>query len=210
MHPPDGSAQSFDNHIGWVACNLEYAPAQWNAVRQRAASMGIRCIPWIRLCHVHLGEDFETIKQRLALLTQTAINWGENLILPNYEDEAATYAPADVANHLYNVLDWDGDTGWSSLAWLLNDVDYRPINHDPMLLQIFPTDNRWPFDKSVIEAKMGDCVHHARVDKGFDYVGVTYQTYSGATPAIYDCQSYMHSVFSGNHIGHGQWGDWFA
>lgn len=203
---PDGSAESFDNSVKWIGCNLEYAPTQWSTARARAQQFGVRTIPWIRLCHPEHGEDFETLKQRLSLLTLTAQAWGENVILPNYEVEASLYAPADVMNHLRNVLDWDGEVGWSTLAWLQNDVDWQPLDRDAALLQIFPKDNGWMVEE--IPYRMADCVVHAR-QEGLTYVGVTYQTYAGATPQWYDVASYQHSTFPGNVIAHGQWSSWY-
>lgn len=127
-------------------------------------------------------------------------------IIPNYEAEASTFAPADVAEHLYGFANWDGKTGWSTLAWLQNDVDWTPLTQDPVLLQIFPADNGWPV--SEIGPRMGDCVAHARAE-GFTFVGVTYQAYGNATPAWYDVESFQHSTFPGNVIAHGQWGSWY-
>lgn len=138
-------------------------------------------------------------------MTTTAELWGETLILPNYESEAETYAPVDVANHLYNVMDWDGDTGWSTLAWLQNAVDWSPLHRDPVLLQIFQKDNQWAPDQ--IKQMQADCVFHARVQEGFTYVGVTFQV-NDAQPNWYDLAG-SHSVFPGNLINHGEWGTWF-
>jgi hypothetical protein len=202
---PDGSAETFTDAVDWVACNLEYAPSQWKQVRDKAAAMNIKVIPWRRLAHE--GDNFETIKDHLNLLVSTAQAWGSDTILPNYEDEAKTYPPAQVAEHLYGYVDWDGLTGWSLTGWLFNAVDWTPIAHDPALLQIFPADLQWPVDE--IAQKQGDCVEHAR-DKGFTYVGVTYQTYAGAQPAWFDVASYQHSTFPGNVIASGQWGEWYV
>ncbi len=204
---PDGSAESFDNSVDWIACNLEYAPAQWGRARARATGMGIRAIPWIRLCHPNEGEDFETIKERLALLVLTAQVWGETAIMPNYENEAEPYSPASVNEYLRGYLDWDGETSWSMPGWLANSPDYRSMAGDSVHLQIFPADMRWAI--ADIPRKMGDCVEHAR-DKGFTYVGVTYQTYASAQPAWFDVGSYQHSTFPGNQILAAEWPQWYV
>jgi hypothetical protein len=190
-----------------VGCNLEYAPPQWNNVRARAQTFNVKVFPWVRLAHVNHGDTFENVKERLSLLVLTAQVWGVDTIIPNYENEADTFSPAEVQNHLRNVLDWDGDTGWSTQAWLPNAPDFLPMANDSVLLQVFPTDNRWTVDE--IEQRQGDCVAHAR-DKGFTYVGVTYQTYGSATPGWYDVASHQHSTFPGNLIQHGQWDEWYA
>jgi hypothetical protein len=203
---PDGSAESFDAHVDWVACNLEYAPDRWAQVRARAHSLDVKVMPWVRLAHSNSGETIEHVKVKLSLLVDTAQAWGCDTILPNYEDEASTIRPSLVAEYLYGQEDWLGHTGWSTNGWLGNDIDYTAIADDPVLLQIFPTDLRWdPLD---IEKKMGDCVYHAR-EKGFSYVGVTYQTYANARPGWYDCASHMHSTYPGNLIAGGDWGKWY-
>lgn len=162
------------------------------------------------MCHVDQGEDFETIKQRLNLLTSTAFVWNEDIIMPNYENEASTYSPEQVADYLYGYANWDGKTGWSTQGWLPNDVDFSPLGErgDPALLQIFPTDLKWDFHPVVIAQKMRDCIVHAR-QLGFTYVGVTYQTYASCYPDLFNCTDYMHSVFPGNVIAHGEWDEWF-
>lgn len=201
---PDGSAESFTSDIEWIGCNLSFAPAQWENARQRADSLGVKVIPWVRLAHE--GDSFEDVKTKLNLLISTAQVWGSDTIIPNYEVEAGWFSPAAVADYLYGYANWDGKTGWSTLAWLQNDVDWSPIVKDPVLLQIFPKDNGWPV--SEVNQKMGDCVAHAR-DEGFTYVGVTYQTYGDAVPGWFDVESHQHSTFPGNLIAHGQWGSWY-
>lgn len=167
--------------------------------------MGIEVMPWIRLAHVELGDDEATVEERLNLLVQTASQWGCDTILPNYENEAGTISPHTV-RFLLDKTGWRGDTGWSTQGWLPNDVDYSPINDDPVLLQMFPADMR--FDPAEMKQKIEDCVWHARVQKGFTYVGITEQTYGNALPTWYD-QSGSHSVFPGNVIPHGEWHLWF-
>jgi hypothetical protein len=156
---------------------------------------------------VEQGDGEAVVLANLMKLVNAANAWNGKIILPNYERECETIRPDTVAR-LLKQTGWDKDTGWSTLAWLQNDVDFTPIAHDPVLLQIFPADTHWPLDYGIIKQKMGDCVWHAR-QKGFTYVGVTYQTYAGATPALFDVESYQHSVFPGNVIGHGEWPDWF-
>lgn len=202
---PDGSAESFTADVEWVGANLEHPVSRWTDVRLRAERLGVRVIPWVRLCRLKEGENFDTIKQRLLLLADTAEAWDEVLILPNYEDEASTYPPWMVADYLDHTLNWRGEAAWSTLGWLQNDLDWTPLAQDPVLLQIFQKDMGWPVDE--IAKKQADSVYHAR-EKGFTYVGVTFQTYAGAQPGWYNLEG-THSVYPGNLIQHGEWDDWF-
>ena len=205
MVTPDGSAETFDTSIGWVALNVAHPIEQWANAINRAQARNIKVIPWIRLAHA--SDSLEVVKQRLRTLVDTARIWGTDIIMPNYEDEADRITPHQVAIALEEI-GWTGDVGWSTQAWLPNGPDWTALTYDPVLLQIFPTDNGWPSDYATIKQKMEQCVWHAR-NKGFTYVGVTYQTYAGATPALYDCASCMHSVYPGNQLQAGDWPQWF-
>jgi hypothetical protein len=200
---PDGSAEYFNERVGWIGCNLEYPAEQWKAVRNRAFVRDIKVIPWIRLAN---QDDSATIVQeKLHRLVEAARAWKTDTILPNYENEADRIAPVEI-EFMLKKTGWDGNTGFSMQGWLPNDPDYSPLAKYPVLLQIFPSDTRWPKDYGTIKQKMADCVKHAR-DKGFTYVGVTYQTYDGGSPAWYDCRSYQHSIFTGNLVT--DWDAWF-
>lgn len=205
---PDGSAETFTNDVDWIAPNLEYEYTRWSTVVSKAQTRNIKVIPWVRLAHVAWGEGLDHIREQLQLLVTTARIWNTDWILPNYEDEASTFAPSIVKKELDDT-GWQGNTGWSVQGWVPNDVDYSPMGNDPALLQIFPTDLRWPKDYATIKAKMGDCIYHAR-EGGFTYISVTYQTYDNATPSLYDVESYQHSTFPGNVILSGEWPSWYG
>ena len=175
-------------------------------MRERARALDIKVIPWARLANTLQGDTLALIKSKLALLILTANTWDDDTILPNYENEAEKIPPGMVGDILYDELGWNGLTGWSTNGWLGSDLDFSPLSADPALLQIFPTDLRWNI--SDIPQKMGDCVYHAR-ELGFNYVGVTYQTYDNARPVWYDCASHMHSTYPGNLIANGDWGKWY-
>jgi hypothetical protein len=193
--------------VDWIACNLEYDQSKWSVVRERAAAHNIKIIPWIRLCNINAGDNWATIKDRLSLLRDVALLWGSDTILPNYENESDMYQPHLLHAWLYDFLGWQGFTGWSTQAWLPNDTNYRLFceHGDSVLLQIFPEDLRW--DPADIPEKLGDCVAHAR-EKGFTYVGVTYQSYR-TSPEWFDCGAFCHSTFTGNTILEGEWGKWY-
>jgi hypothetical protein len=186
---------------------MEYPMTRWSTAISRAQLRNIKVIPWVRLAHVGAGEGLNDVKARLDMLVRTARVWNTDTILPNYEDEADVIPP-NVVKLALDETGWTGNTGWSTQAWLPNGPDFTAMREDAVLLQIFPTDLNWPKDYGIIKKNMGDCVYHAR-DKGFTYVSVTYQTYDDATPGIFDVDSYMHSVYPGNEIQHGEWPQWF-
>ncbi|MEM3097518.1 MAG: hypothetical protein QXU32_02215 [Nitrososphaerales archaeon] len=192
--------------LKWIALNIrDFAPIEWHVVRSRATLWGIEVYPWARLAHP--GRDsIAVLRQQLTNLVATAKSWGSRYILPNYEKEAETFSPEVVKKEL-DKLGWTGLVGWSTEGWLPNNVDYSPINKDPVLLQIFPEDMRLPHDPSVINKTMLDCVKHARIDKGFTYVGVTYQTYR-ISSKMFDLKG-THSLFTGDYVSaNNEWPWW--
>lgn len=173
-------------------------------------------MPWARLAHVQYGETISTVRHWLEQLVFAATLWGSDTILPNYENEAETIPPNQVMHELDQTI-WDGNVGWSMQGWLPNTVDYSPMtmrNH-PVLLQIFPSDMSAIFpsdmrhDPEYVAKITGDCVWHARADRGFQYVGVTWQTYADMTSSDFDCNSFYHSTFPGNVIARHEWAGWY-
>lgn len=185
----------------WLALNVrEHAPAEWDVVRSRADALNMPCKPWARLGLPDQGETRDDCLVMLQTIYQACDAWGENGI-PNVETEfERIFPPDELAAEIDHRIE-----GLSSVAWLYNAVNFTPVAHLPLLLQIFKTDNRWTVDE--IEKRQADCVLHAR-EKGFTYVGVTFQTYGGAQPSWYAYHSGTRSYFTGDDIGGGQWAPW--
>lgn len=160
-------------------------------------------MPWIRLANEH--DTLFQFEQHIRHLVNIAKIWGCDTIMPNYENEAERFAPS-IANAVIHDAGWTSHVGWSTQGWLPNDTDFSPIKDDPVLLQIFPQDMRFPPDQ--VNQKIKDCVYHARAHLGFTYVGVTYQTYGSATYDWYD-NTISHSVYPGNLIPAADWVKWF-
>lgn len=187
----------------WIACNVrDFAAQTWDTVRMKAAALGVPVFPWGRVGHPE-SETRRDAEDFLGNLVFIGHQWGSEWILPNLEKEAESIAPPGFCAEVLRGLGFPGHVGWSTQAWLPNSVDFSPIAHDPVLLQIFPEDNRWTPEE--IPQKMTDCLRHAR-DKGFVYAGVTYQTYR-AEPSWYDLTG-VHSFFTGDDIGPGNWDKW--
>jgi hypothetical protein len=189
--------------VKWLALNVgDFPMTAWATVLNRAAAIGVAYLPWARLAQP--GEPSSAVQGKLELLAQVGRAWNAPAILPNYEKEAETVSPAAVAKMLL-MVDWPRLVGFSTQGWLANDVDFGPLNAHPVLLQCFPTDAGWqPAD---VRQKTLQCVTHAR-DKGFVYVGCTFQTYADALPDWYDIASFQHSLYPGDGL-FGQWGKWF-
>lgn len=194
----------------------DYDYTQWQATVSYCNLRGIKVIPWARLAHIEHGETITTVRHWLDQLIFAAILWGCDTIMPNYEKEAETISPAEVIEQLDQTI-WEGNVGWSMQGWVPNGVDYSPItirNH-PVLLQIFPADMYAIFpddtrhDPEYVAKVTGDCVYHARMDKGFQYVGVTWQTYGDMRSGDFDCHSFQHSTFPGNLLARQDWAGWY-
>lgn len=203
--------------IQWLALNVrDFTVEQWEAkhVIPRAKAAGIQIIPWGRLTSPKAqGGSLLDAQKTMITIVNAARRWGSTWILPNLEQEAVdTCTPAQAKQILLNT-GWAGKTGWSTQGWLpgtsgggQGGCDFSPINSDPVLLQIFPEDLNWAPHE--IPQKQADCIWHARVDKGFKYVSVTYQTYRSST-SWFDLTG-NHSVFTGDGLSaRGEWDDWF-
>lgn len=199
----EGVAEMKAAGITWLTLNIGDGQswAEWYTVITRAKALGMGVFPWAR-CRT-LAE--------CRLLLEAADLVGNRGIL-NIEDEferAPGGGPAPCApDKVREVIDeYPGvAVSFSTGAWLMNAVDYTPIAHRPVLLQLFPTDmNRSPTELPQLEI---DCRAHARA-KGFRYIGITCQTYATAQPSWY---AYMgtrpRSLYTGDDIGAGNWAAW--
>jgi uncharacterized protein YraI len=94
----------------------------------------------------------------------------------------------------------------STVGWVYNDVNYLPIGHRPVLLQVFPSDMHR--DPSELPLVTPACIAHAK-QKGWRDVGVTFQTYADAQPSWYDFYSRAYSLFHGDGVGaQSAWNRW--
>lgn len=180
----------------WLAVNLGdgFEWTDWTTVVSRGRALGVQVFPWQRCRTIVECYDLLDVADRV----------GFRAIL-NLENELETTCPPNkVAEVMADFPDLV--VSFSCNGWLPNDVDFRPIAHRPVLLQLFPTDmKRNPTELPQLEL---DCRKHA-ADKGFKFIGITAQTYAGAQPSWY---AYMnerpHSFYTGDDIGAGNWAAW--
>ena len=179
----------------WLALNVGDGQKwdDWRTVIDRARDESVVALPWARCRTLAEVEDLLDMADLVSF----------HCIL-NIEDEFKTVLePWRIAPAIADVPELQ--VGISSVAWLYNDVDFRPLGKLPMLLQLFPADNRWMPDE--LPEKQADCVRHAR-EHGFTYVGVTLQTYGTAQPGWYGYWKGVRSLYTGDDVGSGNWGEW--
>ncbi len=162
-------------------------------MHERAAIAGVVVIPW-RRCYTR-----SDISDVLSTAKQNAVG----LAILNIENEFETVLPPDEVMREIRASGFEGEVAISTVSWLYNATDFRPLGHLSFLLQIFPEDNRW--DPATLPQKQADCVFHAR-DMGVTYVGVTLQTYR-ADPAWFVYQRGTRSLYTGDDVG-AEWDAW--
>lgn len=182
----------------WLALNVGDGQHwdDWLIVRERAAIVGVEVLPWARCRTLSDCHD----------LLETADLFASKVIL-NIEDEFKdVLPPSGVAALLpdYTMQSHALDVAISTVGWLYNAVDYRPLSDLPFLLQVFWEDMR--FDPSLMESKQRDCVLHAR-EKGVTYVGVTFLTVR-SQPSFYAYHNGTRSLYTGDDVGGGNWTAW--
>lgn len=184
-----------DAGMQWLALNIGDGAGwdDWKVVVDRARLLDVKVFPWARC---------RTMTECYHLLA--AADNVSFLAILNIENEFENVvSPQAVATLVHQFPELD--VGISTLGWMYNDVDYRPLGHLPFLLQIFAQDmGREPDELQKIQ---GDCCTHAR-ELGVTYVGVTYQTYGKAEPDWYAYWKGARSFYTGDDIGAGNWADW--
>ncbi len=192
----------------WLALNVgDHDADEWATVRGRAAAADVVCLPWARLGVPDLGHTTATARAKLELLVEAADAWGDGnpLLVANVETEVkppelgGIISPAEVAEGI-----GDRPAAVSSEAWTYA-MEWGPLAAYPLLLQVFPADNRWAVEE--IAERQEECVRRARA-YGFRHVGTTFQAYAGARPEWYDLSGTAWSLYAGDDVGAGSWSGW--
>lgn len=180
-------------------CNVHaYEPEQWDILRAKCISHGMFCGPWARMGHGKGTFSLSTLNFLIAV----ADEWKAPLIV-NAENELT-----DSGSTLTTIIAeavGSRDAAISMEPWLFNppSVDWTPIGHLPMLLQIFPAEQV----TTKTELQRQQCKEHAW-DCGIKCVYFTFGTYSGMKPEDFTRQE-PYSLFTGNQVGARQeWDKW--
>lgn len=188
--------------MDWLALNLGDGQKwdDWRIVITRARVLGMQVFPWAR-CRT-LQECYDFLAEADLVGFRAILN-----IEDEFErDDQGGPAPCPPVRVAELLLDFsDVAVSFSTGGWLMNDVNYTPIAHRPVLLQVFPTDMRR--DPAELPEITTDCVQHAH-DKGFKHVGVTCQAYGAAEPEWYSYLTVPKSIYAGDDVGAGNWAAW--
>jgi len=158
---PAGGVEDIDKMkaagFGIYACNVqkEIPPSRWDLVRVRAAQHGMIVVPW---CYIWNLEDLDR-------LCSIADQWGtQPLVNIEKQIDQGVFTSQQVANKLIGRA-----AAISMECWLFDNVDWSPLIHLPMMLQIFPLE-------VPISGQYEACKAHAHT-KGFSCVMYTFGTY---------------------------------
>jgi hypothetical protein len=178
-----------------VFCNIgDHPPEAWEyIVRPRARALGMYCGPWL---HTRQG-DGRFAPGKLEALIACADRWGSPLIV-NSEKEID--GSGDACTGMIAEEVGDRDAAISMEAWLFNppSVDWSPVSHLPMLLQIFPQESPPARDPEACKLHAHDC--------GVECVYFTYGSYGGVRPSLYSLISPF-SIYTADDLG-GDYAAW--
>ena len=176
--------------FGGVAVNIgDHDPSTWEQiVRPRALSLGMWCGPWL---HTRNSEG-TFASDRLDALIACADRWASPLVV-NSEKEIDGTGAACTSEIAAKV--GTRDAAISMEAWLFNppSVDWTPVAHLPMCLQIFPEQPDWPSNNPA------GCKQHAH-ECGIRCVYFTFGAYGNFQPTQYDLQT-PYSCYSADDMG---------
>jgi hypothetical protein len=172
--------------FGAIFCNvLDFAPSDWDLIRDRAADLGVVCGPWARM--IDAGFNYDPSK--LDMLMEVARSWYQPYII-NVEKEL-DYSGGDITNDIAEKVDGD-DVAFSVEAWPFSTVDWNPLAKYPFLPQIFP--------QEVEAAKDPYACRWAWWNAGVRCVVFTFGTYWNQPPSTYDRLS-PYGLYTADNVG---------
>lgn len=176
-----------------VFCNVgDFAPEQWDVVRQRCQALGMFCGPWARTAK---GDPPQWDQAKLERIIQTADRWGAPLIV-NSEKELDG-SGATITTEIAKAIG-TRDAAISMETTPFASVDWSPVAHLPVLPQVFPAESG-KFDTTEAWRK-------AWWDAGMRCVYMTFGTYAAKhgrpEPTWYELQA-PYSLYTADDIEDG-------
>lgn len=167
----------------------DFSPADWALHRAKAATLGMFFGPWGRTSLPNTSIWDPSV---LDLLIQTADIWDSPLIINSEKELDGTL---DTLTKEIALKVGSRDAAISMQAFLFYSVDWKPVSHLPMLLQIFPQESA-----SAVDAAGCKRVAHER---GIRCVYQTVGVYGNAQPSWYNLLSpgsvYPADAIAGNY-----------
>ena len=180
----------------------------WVKTRESLKAAGLRVVVGGRV--INFGNALDGVETLLEIAIEHDVD-----CVANIEDEFKDTTPAAFEERISSVIaanpQWKREFVINTIGWLYNAVDFTPLNHRPVVLQCYPSDNKWA--QSEVEQKTADCIWHASHDKGFTDIGVCFEATDHQTdPSWYAFwNGKPRSYFTGDWIGaRGAWPAWGA
>ena len=183
----EGVAEMAAASFGVILCNIgDYPPSDWQVIRDRAKSAGVKCGPWLRTANSSGTFD----EARLELLVDTADSWDWAPLVCNSEKEI-DHSGSELTSYIANELG-DRDAAISMEVRPFGAVDWRPVAKYPILPQNFPA-----------ETHIGDTDYAIRENwnaAGCPCVAITYGAYGGMVPDEF-ARLTPYGVYTGDDCG---------
>jgi hypothetical protein len=155
-----------------ILCNIgDFAPSQWQVIRDRAEREGVCAAPWLR---TH-APDGSFSPDKLDVLIACADDWGTPLCV---NSESELKGTGSEATKLIADRVGDRDAAISMEAWPYDKVDWYLLGHLPMMPQISPILGGPATDPLACRQQWNAY--------GCPCVVLTYGTFGGQGPELYD------------------------
>jgi hypothetical protein len=181
----DMKAAGFDG----VFCNvIDYPVEEWESVvLPRARSLGMFCGPWGRTGHPPpVGTGFEPVK--VDRIVAAADKWQSPGIINSEKEIDGT---GSTCTSYIRTKVGARDFAMSTEPTPYDKVQWTPVEDLPILAQIFPAEQQKHYQPDEVKAMWWAY--------GIKCVYMTYGTYGGMTPALFDLKA-PYSIFTGDAV----------
>ena len=190
LRTPGGNVEDLDRMqaagFRGVFCNVrEHEAAEWEVVRRKALARGMFCGPWAHTMNAARAFSFDVLDK----IIETADRWRSPLIVNSEKelDNSGSTLTRVIAERVGGR-----DAAISMQAFLFFSVEWTPVKHLPMLLQIFPAES--------IAAKDPLGCRERAWNAGCERVYLTFGSYREQHPGLYRLQE-PYSVYTGDDCG---------
>jgi len=112
----------------------------WVKTRESLKAAGLRVVVGGRV--INFGNALDGVETLLEIAIEHDVD-----CVANIEDEFKDTTPAAFEERISSVIaanpQWKREFVINTIGWLYNAVDFTPLNHRPVVLQCYPSDNKW-------------------------------------------------------------------